>query len=53
MAVAATIYQEPQFWTILRNEAQELLAFLLDQKVILHVEPIATHNLQEIQFMEF
>ena len=51
--VAATIYQEPHFWKGLSTEPQELFAFLLDHKIIFHVESIAMHNLQEIQFMEF
>ena len=50
VAAAATIYQEPNFWTRLRTEAQEVFAFLFDH---FRVESIAMHNLQEIQFVEF
>ena len=37
-AAAATIYQEPHFSKRLSTEPQEPFAFLLDQKIVFHVE---------------
>ena len=42
VAVAATVYQEPHFWTRLRTEGQELFEFLFLTQFFFS---IATHDL--------
>ena len=46
VVVAATVYQEPHFWTKLRTEGQELNVFLfLTKKGIFPFQSIATRDL--------